>query len=221
MRVRNVCGDRAEVELARAPGCFNPSVEVIRQFPQLDPNFVRRYVHDSSGSAGFCSGTTSPIKHRCEHPAMEVEQVDVGWRPSGSRSGARPVEYQRAAPRFCSAQNWLDFLVGHEDALIGLESLCAPSLPSHGLASAARPKDLVDCARDDFRGNVVTFDAHRLLNAADHTSSTLGRLPILQQAPHLGQLRRPRDGWSDWSVRHTPRVRLGRRQCNGVTSSVM
>jgi hypothetical protein len=137
-----------------------------------------RYVHDSSWSARFCSEAASPIKHRREHPAMQ--QVDVAWRPNGARSGARPVEYQRAAPRFFSAQNWLDFLVGREHALIGLERFRAPSLPSHGLASAARPKDLVDRARDDFRGNIITLNAHRLLNAADHTGSTLGRLPILQ-----------------------------------------
>lgn len=74
---------------------------------------------------------------------------------------------------------------------MGLEGFCAPSLPSHGLARATRPKHFFDGVRNHFRGYVVALDAHRLLNASDHASPTLGRLPIPKQTSDLGQLRRP------------------------------
>jgi hypothetical protein len=52
---------------------------------------------------------------------MKVEQVDVGWRPDCLRGRAYPIKYQRSAARFCCAQNQLDFLVGRQNALLGLQ----------------------------------------------------------------------------------------------------
>lgn len=211
-------GDRAEVEFARAPGRCNPCVKVIRKLPQLDPNFVRRYVNNSSRSARLRSRIPGPIEHGREHRAMEVEQVDIGWRPDGSRCGARPVENECTAPRFRCAQHRLDFLVGRQNALMGFERFRMPNLPSHGLARATRPKHFVDSARNDFRGNVVTLNAHRLLNASDHTSSPLGRLPIPKEASDLGQLRRPCNGRSARSTRHSARVLPAHRGRNSAAA---
>jgi hypothetical protein len=78
---------------------------------------------------------------------------------------------------------------------------CADSVEPR-LTGAAGPEDFVDGICDHFRGNVVALDAHRLLYAPDHTSTTLGRLTSPKQASDLGESRRPSDGCSGRDVRH-------------------
>ena len=132
VRIGDVLGNRPQVELPLVPARCNPRMEIVRQLPQLDANLVRRYVHHASGPTRVYPGPSGPIEDALEHRVMKVEQVDIGWRPDRFRRRARPVEDQRAAARLCRAQNRLDFFVGRQHALLGLERFGAPMLSRHG-----------------------------------------------------------------------------------------
>ena len=137
---------------------------------------VRRHVHDATGTTRVHPRASGPIEDCPEHRVMKIEQVDVGRRPDCFRGRACPVENQRSAARLGCAQNGLDFLVGRQYALLGLERFGTPVLSSHELAGAARPKDLVHSVCDDFGRNLVTLDAHRLLDTSNHACTAFNGL---------------------------------------------
>ena len=50
----------------------------------------------------------------------------------------------------------------------------------------------IDSSANDFRGHVVSLDAHRLLDASNHPSATIGWLVIAEQAAEFRERRLPR-----------------------------
>src|SRR6187431_3149874 len=101
-----------------------------------------------SASTSLCGGSSAgPVRERFPWSSVPSRKRALGRAPLLRSEPAR-------------------FLVGREDALLGLERFGTPVLSSHELAGAARPKDLVHSVCDDFGRNLVTLDAHRLLDTS-------------------------------------------------------
>ena len=176
VRVGNVLGNRPEVGLPLVTAGYDPRMEIICQLSQLDANFVRGYVDDGTGTTGVHPRAPGPIEEGVEHRVMKIEQVDVGGRPDCFRGRACPVENQSAPARLSRAQNRLDFLVRRQNALLCLERFGTPALSSHELARATRPKNAVHSVGHHLGRNLVTLDAHRLLDTSHHARTAFDRL---------------------------------------------